>query len=108
MKGIEEALLSICIDTGEILDCNEAAVKLLTVPAAEMVGEPWRQMIPCDANSASALEHALQAGRRVMLPPLILGRHQQAETVVGGLCLPVVQDQQHSTAQLLTDVAVSG
>ncbi|CAA0121796.1 Transcriptional regulatory protein ZraR [Halioglobus japonicus] len=101
MKGLDEAFLSIHLDSGEILDCNDTAVELLTMPATQIVGETWRQVIPCDADSASALEHALHAGRRVMLPPLILGLDQQAETVVGGLCLPVMQDQQRTAANLL-------
>ena len=97
---MDEAFLSIQIDTGEILDCNDAAVNLLTT-AAGLVGETWRQVIPCDAHSASALEHALQAGRSVMLPPLILGAHPQLETVVGGLCLPAAPEQQAGTARLM-------
>jgi DNA-binding NtrC family response regulator len=101
MNGMDEAFLSIQIDTGEILDCNDAAVNLLATPAAEVVGETWRQIIPCDADSSSALEHALQAGRSVMLPPLILSRPPELETVVGGLCLPAAQGQHGGTARLM-------
>ena len=72
LGGLEEACVSIHADSGEILDCNEAAANLLGVSAATLVSAAWRNVIPCAAESASVLEHALQAGRRVMLPPLIL------------------------------------
>jgi DNA-binding NtrC family response regulator len=101
MRELDEAFFSIHAASGEILDCNDAAASLLGVPSAALMGEVWRQAIICDADSANVLEHALQAGRRVMLPPLILCRSQGAEIAVGGLCLPGHQNRQGAVSSLL-------
>ena len=85
---MDDAFFSIDVDSGDILDCNDAAAHLLGVAPAALTGEVWNRAIACDAISHSVLTHALQAGRRLMFPPLILRPRGGTEIAVGGLLLP--------------------
>ncbi|MCB1703891.1 MAG: sigma 54-interacting transcriptional regulator [Halioglobus sp.] len=85
---LSEACFSIDADSGEILDCNDAAARLLGGTPASLAGEPWNRVIVGDAISHNVLTHALQAGRRVMLPPLVLRPPGAQEIAVGGVLLP--------------------
>ncbi len=98
---LDEAFFSIDADSGKILACNDAAAGLLGVPAAPLVGESWSRAIPLAVESASVLEHALKAGRRVMLPPLILQRTRSPDIALGGLCLPAMRDPGDAVRRLL-------
>lgn len=101
LGGLDEAFFSIHADSGVILDCNDAAASLLGVPADTLRGEVWTRAINCDAHSSSVLKHASQAGRRVMLPPLIARRPQGSEIAIGGLLLPLAQTHQDASFGLL-------
>tara|TARA_B110000503_G_scaffold140532_1_gene231670 strand:+ start:31180 stop:33342 length:2163 start_codon:yes stop_codon:yes gene_type:complete len=99
--GLDEAFLSIDVVTGEILDCNDAAAGLFGVSPETMTGNVWSRVIVCEADSAGVLTHALQAGRHVMLPPLILRLPQGAEIAVGGLSLPAQRGPRGAASSLL-------
>ena len=99
--GLEEAYFAIDVDSGEILECNDAAATLLGVPSDTMLGAVLSRVLNCDTDSGDILTHALQAGRRVMLPPLILRRPEGAHIAVGGLWSPGQQNRQGAAASLL-------
>ncbi len=89
--GLPEAYFSIAADSGEILECNAAAASLLGVASAELVGELWSRVLTCETGPDSVLTHAVQAGRRVLLPPFILRRADGMEVIASGLVLPAEQ-----------------
>lgn len=97
----DEARLVIHTASGDILQCNTAASRLLGTPVAAPLGMQWNRAIGFDADSASLFGHALQARRRVVLPPLILGRPDGTEIAVGGLLSPCGHDHQGALASLL-------
>ena len=99
--GVDEAFFLIHAATGEILDCNDAATRLLGLVSAAPIGAAWNRAIRWDADSESILEHALQAGRRLVLPPLILQRPNAPEIAVGGLLCPCEQDHRGAIFRLL-------
>jgi DNA-binding NtrC family response regulator/GGDEF domain-containing protein len=98
---LDEACLLIHTGSGDILQCNAAASELLGMPSATPLGAPWNKAIHFDSDSASLFAHALQAGRRVVLPPVILCRPNGTETAVGGLLSPWGQDPQGAIVRLL-------
>lgn len=85
--GLHEAYFSIAADSGEILECNEAAASLLGVASSALRGELWTRAIACEPVSGGVLTHAVRAGRCVSLPPFILRRLDGMNIVVGGLLL---------------------
>jgi len=85
--GLHEAYFSIAADSGEILECNQAAANLLGVAASALPGELWTRALACEAVSGSVLTHAAQAGRCVSLPPFIVRRDDATQLVVGGMLL---------------------
>jgi DNA-binding NtrC family response regulator len=86
--GLHEAYFSIAADSGEILECNEAAAGLLGVASSALPGELWTRAIACEGGADGVLAHAVQAGRRVFLPPFILRRLDGTDIVVGGMLSP--------------------
>lgn len=99
--GLDEAFLSIDVDSGKILSCNEAAASLLGMAASELQGELWTRAIDCESGSGSALMHAVQAGRRVSLPPFMLRSRVGVEIAVGGMLLPCPHEQSTTLTLLL-------
>ncbi len=87
---MQEAYFSIAAAGGEILECNAAAASLLGVAASALRGVVWTRAIVA-AAPGDVLIHAVQAGRRVALPPFILRRGDGIETIVGGMLLPLAQ-----------------
>lgn len=101
MKELDEAFFSIRVASGDILDCNDAAARLLGVPSSSLKGQVWRQAISFETDSANVFEHALQAGRRVLLPPLVLCRSRGVESAMAGLCLPGHDSGQGAVSSVL-------
>jgi len=99
--GFDEALFLIHAASGEILNCNDTAARLLGVSAPAPRGAVWNRAILCDPDSESILMQALQAGRRLVLPPLILRRASAPEVAVGGLLSPLEQDHRGTVFRLL-------
>lgn len=97
----DEARLTIAVHSGEIVACNAAAAQLLGASSSALLGDAWQRAIPWDAESVSVLAHALQAGSRIMLPPLILRGPQGLDTAVGGLLLPAAADTGSAISTLL-------
>jgi hypothetical protein len=86
---LHEAKFSIAADSGEILACNDAAANLLGMAVESLPGTQWtRAIVAAEAGSGSVLAHAVQARRRVTLPPLILRRHDGTEIAVTGMLSP--------------------
>lgn len=90
--GLEEAFFLIATDSGEILDCNEAATNLLGTALSALRGEAWTEVFSGGSDSSSLLIHALRAGRRISLPPFILRKSDGSEIAVGGMVLPSVRE----------------
>ncbi|MEM9255771.1 MAG: sigma 54-interacting transcriptional regulator [Pseudomonadota bacterium] len=87
--AINEATLSLERDSGRIIDCNGAAADLLGQSEETVRGSVWPRVMICEGGSGIAVRHALEAGKRVFLPPFILRRIDGRELAVGGLVLPV-------------------
>lgn len=97
----DEACLSIHAESGEIVACNAAAAKLLGVSSTALLGDLWHRAIHWNAESGSVLAHALQAGCRIMLPPLILRSPPVMEIAVGGLLLPAARNRPDAPSHLI-------
>jgi DNA-binding NtrC family response regulator len=95
-----EAFFSIA-DSGEILDCNEAAVSLLGMPSSALIGEQCTQVIDCGRRSGGVLTHALQSSQRIALSPFILHRPDGKDVAVGGMLLQPDQRQDSPRRLLL-------
>jgi DNA-binding NtrC family response regulator len=100
-EGQEEAFFSIEIASGYILECNEAATRLLGATEAELKGELWTRGITCADASCSVLEHAVAAGTHVFLPPIILSRADATEIAVGGIVMPATLEPRKTTGLFL-------
>ncbi len=48
--GLHDAYFSIAADSGEILECNEAAASLLGVASSALRGELWTRAIAGEAG----------------------------------------------------------
>ena len=86
--GLGEAFFSIDADSELILECNEAAAALLGVESSAVCGEPWIGVLAGEAESASILSHAREAGGRVSLPPFVLHCAKGGKVAVAGMLLP--------------------
>jgi len=100
--GLHEAYFLIAVDSGEILACNESAASLLGVASSALRGALWTQAISAvEAGSDSVLTHAVQANRRISLPPFILRRPDGTEIVAGGMLLPPTAELHNRFSLLL-------
>jgi DNA-binding NtrC family response regulator/GGDEF domain-containing protein len=99
--GLNEALLAIDADSGEILDCNEGAASLLGVASVAVRGELWSRAITCSAGSGGVLALPMQSCQRVSLPPFLVRHSDGTEVVLGGMLLPSAPEQNRVVNLLL-------
>jgi len=86
--GVAEALLSIEVDSGAVVECNDNAAALFGIEHAAITGDTWDGVIACPAETRAVLEQAVRSGRRVALPPFLARRRDGSEVVLGALLGP--------------------
>lgn len=97
----EDACLIIRRDSGEILDCNEAAAELLGAQPGDIRGATWSRALACEDGSHTVLGHAVQAGKRISLPPFLIRGAGRTQVAVGGMILPRESDSGATLSLLL-------
>ncbi|MCP4842666.1 MAG: hypothetical protein GY887_13130, partial [Halieaceae bacterium] len=85
---LDEACLSIDSVSGDIIDANSSAARLLGAELSQLQGEAWPRVIHCCKESELILGQALQLDGHVKIPPFVINLPGGGDTILAGLLTP--------------------
>ena len=87
-ERLDEACLSIDAVSGDIIDANSSAVRLLGAELSRLQGQAWPRVIHCRKGCELILAQALQLDGHVKIPPFVINLPGGRDTILAGLLAP--------------------
>ncbi|MEH6593023.1 MAG: sigma 54-interacting transcriptional regulator [Halioglobus sp.] len=88
LAGLGTAVICIDMLSQTVCACNSVAAELLAINSAALDKEEWWQVLGSDTRSECPFSYAIEAGCRLVLPPLPLIAADGRETIVSGQVTP--------------------
>lgn len=87
-ERLDEAWFSIDAVSGDIIDANSPAARLLGVERSQLQGQAWPRVIHCRKECELILAQALQLDGHVKIPSFVINLPGGRDTILAGLLSP--------------------
>ncbi|MEH6580628.1 MAG: sigma 54-interacting transcriptional regulator [Halioglobus sp.] len=108
LAGLGTAVICIDRQSKTVCACNSVAAELLAIDSSVLDKKEWWRVLGSDTQNGSPFSYALEAGTRLVLPPLPLTVEGGRETIVTGQITPQLRQGRDVCVLVLHELELAG